>query len=54
MNEGQDAVSYYGQVKFEFDRDPDPIKRRKKNIANAKRVLKPRRKWGFIQYGDAG
>jgi len=54
MNDANEAVSYYGQVKFDFDRDPDPTKRRKKNIANAKRILKPRRKWGWLQYNEPG
>jgi len=54
MNEAAEAVSYYGQVKFDFDRNPDPIKRRKMNIKNAKKVLKPRRRWGFVQYNEPG
>ena len=55
MNEGDSGPTYYGQVKFDFDRDPDPIKRRKKNIANARRVLKPRRKWGvFLRHNEVG
>ena len=54
MNDADNAVSYYGQVKFDFDRDPDPVKRRKKNIANAKKILKPRRKWLVLQYNEPG
>ena len=55
MNEADNGPTYYSQVKFDFDRDPDPVKRRKKNIANARKVLKPRRKWGvFLRHNEVG
>ena len=41
---------FMSNVRFQFDDDPDPYKRRKKNMKNALRVLKPKRSrwppWG--------
>ena len=51
---------YYPQVKFDFDQDPDPIKRRKKNIRKAKKLLKPTKSWwsvwpfNFSRFNDVG
>jgi len=39
---------YYPQVKFDFDQDPDPVKRRKKNIKKAKKLLRPTKAWWSI------
>jgi hypothetical protein len=36
---------YYPQVKFDFDQDPDPIRRRKKNIKKAWKLLRPTKAW---------
>lgn len=51
---------YYPQVKFDFDQDPDPIRRRKKNIKKARKLLKPTKSWwsvwpfNFSRFNDAG
>jgi hypothetical protein len=48
---------YYPQVNFEFDNNPDPIIRRKNNIASARKVLMPARQWGipgYPKYNDHG
>ena len=48
---------YYPQVNFDFDNDPDPVLRRKKNIKNAKSVVMPARKWmlpGLPKYNEYG
>jgi len=51
---------YYPQVKFDFDQDPDPIKRRKKNIKKARKLLRPSKAWwsvwplNFSRFNDAG
>jgi hypothetical protein len=48
---------YYPQVNFDFDNDPDPVLRRRKNIKSARRVLMPARKWmmpGFPKYNEYG
>ena len=47
-------VDYTANAKFDFDQDPDPIKRRKKNIKRAKKFLKPARKFGFIRFNEPG
>ena len=54
---GATTSVYYPQVNFEFDNDPDPVLRRKKNIKNARKVLMPARKWmmpGFPKYNEYG
>jgi hypothetical protein len=40
-----EAPDYWPQVKFDFDQDPDPVRRRRKNIRRAKKRLKPVRTW---------
>jgi hypothetical protein len=46
MEQGYGEVpDYYPQVKFDFDQDPDPAKRRTKNIKKAKKLLRPARAW---------
>jgi hypothetical protein len=42
-----EVPDYYPQVKFDFDQDPDPTKRRRKNIRNARKLLKPTKPWYF-------
>ena len=43
---GLEDSHFMSNVRFHFDDDPDPYKRRKKNMKNAFRVLKPKRsKW---------
>lgn len=42
-----EVPDYYPQVKFDFDQDPDPIKRRRKNIRKARKLLKPTKPWFF-------
>ena len=43
--EGRLDQHFMPNVRFQFDDDPDPYKRRKKNMKNALRVLKPKRSW---------
>lgn len=43
--EGRLDQHFMPNVRFQFDDDPDPYKRRKKNMENALRVLKPKRSW---------
>lgn len=49
-SEGRLDQHFMPNVRFQFDDDPDPYKRRKKNMKNALRVLKPKRSlmppWG--------
>lgn len=51
---------YYPQVKFDFDQDPDPARRRKKNIKKAKKLLKPTKAWwslwplNICRFNDSG
>lgn len=45
---------YYAQSKIEWDNDPDPYKRRKKNIKIARKQLKPARRFGFIKFNQKG
>jgi len=47
-------VDYTANAKFDFDQDPDPIKRRKKNIKRARKFLKPARSFGFIKFNEPG
>ncbi len=42
-----DGSVYYPQVSFDFDNDPDPELRRKKNMKAARDILKPARHWVF-------
>jgi hypothetical protein len=52
-----EVPDYYPQVKFDFDQDPDPIKRRKKNIRKARKLLKPTKPWYFpffSKFNDQG
>lgn len=45
---------YYAQSKIDWDNDPDPYKRRKKNLKKARRALKPARRFGFIKFNTRG
>ena len=52
-----EVPDYYPQVKFDFDQDPDPVKRRKKNISKARKLLKPTKPWYFpftAKFNDQG
>lgn len=50
----QAHTDYYAQVNFDWDTDPDPVKRRKKNIKEARKKLKPTRRFGFIKFNQRG
>tara|TARA_B100000287_G_scaffold282579_2_gene266258 strand:+ start:9144 stop:9902 length:759 start_codon:yes stop_codon:yes gene_type:complete len=51
---------YYPQVKFDFDQDPDPNRRRAKNIKKAFKLLKPTKTWysvwpfNIVRFNSAG
>ncbi len=52
-----EVPDYYPQVKFDFDQDPDPTKRRRKNIRKARKLLKPTKPWYFpftSKFNDQG
>ena len=49
---------YYPQVKFDFDQDPDPVKRRK-NIKKARNFYAPQKRGecvalNFSRFNDSG